>query len=147
MNIAGISYNVNHSAVEIYLSGCKGPYCQGCHNVTLWDFDRGRPWKERMEEVKNLIEKPLVKAIWVLGGEPLDQDEVELKLFLLTLCDFKKPILLFTRRTVVKEWVERYVDYLKLGPFDYYSSPYTEDIFGITLGSLNQYIRPTTGKE
>lgn len=79
MNIDGTETNLRHKALEIYISGCKPPHCAGCHNPELWDFSKGDPWQEAIrllgDKISALKESGLVEIVWLLGGEPLDQDE------------------------------------------------------------------------
>ena len=87
IRIAGTEVNVQHKALEIYLSGCKGPHCQGCHNPELWDFTVGDLITENttqslLDKIEEMKAARLVNYIWVLGGEPLDQDLDALEAFL-----------------------------------------------------------------
>lgn len=56
---------------SIFFSGCEH-YCEGCFNKEYWDFNYG---KEITDEVINTlidnVDKPHVKGLSVLGGEPL----------------------------------------------------------------------------
>lgn len=57
--------------VSLFVQGCPF-HCKGCFNQETWDFDGGYEWTE---ETKNkflsLADKPYVKRISILGGEPL----------------------------------------------------------------------------
>ena len=57
--------------VSLFVQGCP-IHCKGCFNQNIWNFEGGKEWTE---EVKNkffgLIDKPYIKRISLLGGEPL----------------------------------------------------------------------------
>lgn len=57
--------------VSLFVQGCP-IHCKGCFNQNIWNFEGGKKWTE---EVKNkffgLIDKPYIKRISLLGGEPL----------------------------------------------------------------------------
>lgn len=142
MKIAGTEYNLNHRALEIYISGCKGPYCAGCHNTDLWDFNLGWDFLEYAEELYDSATREMVDSIWILGGEPQDQNLDELNGLLKMCRSTKKQIVLFTRFTKLLSGVdERNIDYIKYGPYDYLGEPYVESILGVKLASRNQYIK------
>lgn len=142
MNIAGTEYNLNHKALEIYLAGCKGPHCAGCHNPYLWDFNVGIEWaayKAILEEKLN-IGFGMIDQIWILGGEP--QDNEELNTLLKFLAEYGKTIVLFTRYNNLAPWVDSsHLTYVKFGPYDCFGEAYEEPVLGLTLASRNQYIR------
>lgn len=142
MNIAGIEYNLNHRALEIYIAGCNGPYCAGCHNQELWDFNVGYSlydWEFTLHMADT--KQRMFDSVWILGGEPQDQDIDDLN-FLLRLWKKRgKTVVLFTRYTELKPEVDRdALDYVKYGPYDMYGDSYVEPVLGITLASTNQYI-------
>jgi len=96
VNIASFQTNIPQRALEIYLSGCNR-HCSGCHNSQLFDFKQGEPFKPNKFEkyLKEYFETlPQTRWVFILGGEPLQQD----KLFEL-LCivkKFNRKVLLFT---------------------------------------------------
>lgn len=57
--------------VSLFVQGCPF-HCKGCFNQETWDFDGGYEWTE---ETKNkflsLADKPYIRRISILGGEPL----------------------------------------------------------------------------
>lgn len=139
MKIAGFEYNLNHKALEIYLSGCKGPYCPGCHNIDLWDFNLG--WEvegEVMDSIKKRVKDGMIEQVWILGGEPQDQDIEELNKL---LSNINKPIVLFTRYTFLKDNLDTSnLHYVKYGPYGCLDDSYVEPVLGIELASRNQYV-------
>lgn len=59
--------------VALFLQGCHF-HCKGCFNTETWDFNGGKEWTLEIEDMfMKLIDKPYVKRISILGGEPLDQ--------------------------------------------------------------------------
>ena len=85
MNILATQYTLKNKSFEIYIAGCKGDngvHCKGCHNPLSWDFDNGDPLDDDyMQHIKDKIREfdTLVENIWILGGEPLDNDIPTLK--------------------------------------------------------------------
>ncbi len=145
MRIAGTSVSVGHGAYEIYLSGCRAPHCLGCHNPELWDFAQGRPYevmrRRLLERVASL--PTFLDRIWILGGEPLDQDPQELEVLLADIngCRDVRSLWLFTRYENVPEWIWRYVEYVKIGAYEQNKTaggPFISR--GIPLASSNQRI-------
>lgn len=57
--------------VALFVQGCN-LRCKNCFNSETWDFNGGMEWTE---EVKNkfmeLINKPYITRVSILGGEPL----------------------------------------------------------------------------
>ena len=83
MNYSGI---INCSIVDgegfrvsLFISGCKH-HCEGCHNKETWDFNHGKPYTEKVEEVLfDRLSSPHIKGLTLTGGDPL---------YILSLCDF-----------------------------------------------------------
>lgn len=151
MNIAAIQYSLDNLALEVYVAGCNPPHCPRCHNEELWDFENGATF-EHWEPVLRTYasaysgEINMVKNVWVLGGEPLDQDHGQLT----ELAQFLRSIFrgcrmwLFTRREYneVPITVRNQFHYIKTGPYKYELPPKSVDIDGnkLTLGSNNQMV-------
>ena len=136
MKLAGCEYNLEHKALEIYLSGCKGPHCPGCHNQPLWDFNFGHEFD--YYQLSQRCDDPMIEQVWILGGEPQDQDLKELNHLLSIIC---KDVVLFTRYTEIKEGLDRRnIDYVKYGPYDFMSEGYIEPVLGLFLASRNQWV-------
>lgn len=64
--------------VALFVQGCPEPHCYNCFNTQTWDFNGGKEWTE---EIKNkfleLIDKPYIKRITLIGGEPLADENVQ----------------------------------------------------------------------
>lgn len=63
--------------VALFVQGCHFK-CKGCFNPETWDFNGGKEWTE---EVKNkflkLADRPYIKRISILGGEPLAEENLD----------------------------------------------------------------------
>ena len=69
--------------VSLFVQGCHF-HCNGCFNIETWDFNGGKEWTKEVEnEFINLIDRPYIKRVSVLGGEPLADENVR-KIYLLT---------------------------------------------------------------
>jgi anaerobic ribonucleoside-triphosphate reductase activating protein len=144
MNIAATQYTLETKSFEIYVSGCKGN-CKGCHNPELRDFNIGNPLTQNT--ITHIIDKihefdSLIDHIWILGGEPLDQDSMTLQELLGELQITNKPIWLFTRFELddVPDIIKQHCDYIKCG--SYIGELQTSDNWqhGIQLATSNQNI-------
>lgn len=144
MRIAGTEINLQHRAFEIYVSGCNPPHCPGCHNPELWDFSVGKKLYRIIGDIlakaMQLRDARLIDYIWILGGEPLDQDHDCLEL-LLKICRDIAPVVLWTHYDNIPNWTVHLVDYVKTGPYKNNSTDYIEPLFGIRLANLEQKIR------
>lgn len=62
--------------LSLFVQGCRF-YCKGCFNSETWNFNGGKEWDE---EIKNkffeLIGRPYIKRISILGGEPLADENI-----------------------------------------------------------------------
>lgn len=147
MNIVATQYNLEQRALEIYVAGCNN-HCPGCHNPRLQNFNIGTPYEYWLEKINNKIEEfdDMIDNIWLLGGEPLDQDKFYLEAFILFLNQFNKKIWLFTGHTLsdalylLPYETENYIEYIKYGMYD--ENDLTEDniCYGVKLASGNQEI-------
>lgn len=68
--------NGEHIGVSLFVQGCHF-CCKNCFNKETWDFNGGKEWTE---EVKNkffeLIDRPYIKRVSILGGEPLANENI-----------------------------------------------------------------------
>lgn len=140
MNIAGIDYNLNHKALELYISGCT-LHCDGCHNEELWDFTKGNPYFGHWDRViHKKLKEHLVENVWIMGGEPLDQDTQIFYEFICDIFSFDVKLWLWTGYEDVPDHLLWTLDYIKVGEYQKDSDSYTEPLFGIELASVNQKI-------
>ena len=80
--------------VALFVQGCdRNPHCKNCFNSETWDFNGGKEWTE---ETKNkfmeLIDRPYIKRISILGGEPLAEQNLDGVLYLIKEIREKYPI-------------------------------------------------------
>ncbi len=143
MYLAGTEINLKHKALEIYLSGCKGPHCPGCHNEELWDFRQGLEIAGVLDallwKAEALRESDLAKMVWVMGGEPLDQERGELLALCQQLSDIVD-VMLWTHYEQIPPELVPYLAYAKLGPYVEGGEAYTEPVLGITLANREQRV-------
>lgn len=63
--------------VSLFVQGCDR-HCFNCFNSETWNFNGGKEWTE---EVKNkfmeLIDRPYIRRISILGGEPLAEQNLD----------------------------------------------------------------------
>lgn len=60
--------------VSLWVSGCTH-HCKGCFNQETWDFNAGREFTtDTMGEILDMVAKPYVSGLSILGGDPLCQD-------------------------------------------------------------------------
>jgi len=149
MNILSIQHSLKHKALEIYVAGCAGnPHCEGCHNPESWDFNQGTPWRDCLDEIREKCKHHprLIKNIWILGGEPLDQDVAELTHMLSLLhYELRLPIWLFTRYEIneIPSVVAEHCDYIKCGRYLPAQATQNHEQYGVELASANQRIYDT----
>jgi organic radical activating enzyme len=130
MYIADTVFSLTSQSYEVYVNGCKPKmiegkrqHCPGCHNTHLFSFKNTDNTKTYFESIKAAFNgfSSMIKFIWILGGEPLDQKKDELKDLITFLRQFNKPIILFTGydlNVFFDEYGDLDVDYVKHGYYD-----------------------------
>lgn len=145
MKIAGVEFNLEHHALEIYFSGCMKPRCPGCHNPELHDFRKGdQVTNEFLEEIiQKIKENELIGRVWLLGGEPLDQDPEQFWSFVHSIKQAVPSIeiWLWTKRDLEKVplFLQRLCSHIKCGRYEK-DNPSTHVEYGVPLASANQHI-------
>jgi anaerobic ribonucleoside-triphosphate reductase activating protein len=144
MNIAATEYSIGTKSFDIYISGCKG-YCKGCCNPELQNPDFGDELSVVFFETlrnKMRIFDSLVDNIFIMGGEPLDQEISSLKLFLEKISLYNKPIWLFTHFSLeeIPEDIKQLCSYIKTGKYDMNNLVDNNIQYGVKLASGNQTI-------
>ena len=72
--------------VSLFVSGCNF-HCDGCFNAPQQDFNYGHKYnQETKEKLLELISRPYIKGLSILGGDPLWQDNDDL-CQLIELCE------------------------------------------------------------
>ena len=63
--------------VSIFMQGCSF-HCKNCFNKETWDFEGGREFTDdTINKVLELCNKPEVKGLSILGGEPMHPTNIE----------------------------------------------------------------------
>ena len=94
--IAGIYWDDTAAApgisLSVYFSGCHF-HCPGCHNPEAQDFNYGRDFtidirNEIMEKIKK---NGVMRTLSILGGEPLNEENIGATLELIGWCKLDYP--------------------------------------------------------
>lgn len=68
--------NGKGAGVSLFTQGCRFQ-CANCFNKETWDFNGGKEWNEEIEnKFFELINRPYIKRVSILGGEPLVEENV-----------------------------------------------------------------------
>ena len=130
--------NGNDIGVALFTQGCHF-HCKNCFNKSTWDFDDGKEFtKETCSKFMKLVNRPFIKRVSILGGEPLTKENVD------DVCNILKQIKNktiwvytgYTFETVRKYAIMKYIDYLVDGQ-------YVDELRDLRLkfrGSSNQRI-------
>ncbi len=60
--------------VTLFVSGCTN-HCKGCFQKETWDFDFGQVYDKTVEdEILESLNKPYIKGLTLLGGEPFEEE-------------------------------------------------------------------------
>ena len=72
--------------VALFVQGCPfNPHCYNCFNPETWDFNGGKEWTSEVKErFLELIDRPYIKRVSILGGEPLADENLDDVLDLIT---------------------------------------------------------------
>lgn len=79
--------------IALFVQGCPfEPHCKGCFNPETWDFSGGKEWTdETKEKFMELANRPYIKRISILGGEPLAEENLDDVLDLVNEIRLSKP--------------------------------------------------------
>ena len=70
--------------VALFVQGCHF-HCYNCFNPNTWDFNGGKEWTQEVKEkFLELIDRPYIKRVSILGGEPLADENLDDVLDLVT---------------------------------------------------------------
>lgn len=71
--------NGENVGVALFVQGCPfNPHCKNCFNPNTWDFNGGKEWtKQKEKEFLELVNRPYIKRISLLGGEPLADENLD----------------------------------------------------------------------
>ena len=63
--------------VALFVQGCRFA-CKNCFNHDTWDFNGGKEWTPEVEDkLIELSNKPYIKRLSILGGEPLADENLD----------------------------------------------------------------------
>ena len=94
--IAGIYWDDTAAApgisLSVYFSGCHF-HCPGCHNPEAQDFNYGRDYNLdiRQEIMEKLGKNGVMRTLSILGGEPLNEENISDVLNLIGWCKLDYP--------------------------------------------------------
>ena len=94
--IAGIYWDDTAAApgisLSVYFSGCHF-HCPGCHNPEAQDFNYGRDYDTdiRQEIAQKLKKNDVMRTLCILGGEPLNEENIGDVLNLISWCKLDYP--------------------------------------------------------
>ena len=67
---------------SLFVAGCS-VHCKGCFNKESWDFDAGTLYTENtLNEILESLDNPFVDGLSILGGDPMEPENVETVLYL-----------------------------------------------------------------
>lgn len=62
---------------SLFVQGC-GIRCVGCFNAEAWDFDGGKEWNDDVKDkFLDIVSKHYIKRVSILGGEPLEEKNID----------------------------------------------------------------------
>ncbi len=131
------------------MAGCNAsPHCKGCHSEESWDFNAGEKYTllnlvkmtRKIKEFDNLIEN-----IWILGGDPLDNNIDEILEMVREFTLLNKKIWLFTRYSLKQAKIKLkndilWFDYIKCGAYKQDLTTNDNVQYGVKLATSNQMI-------
>lgn len=63
--------------ISLFVQGCHF-HCYNCFNQEAWDFSSGKEWTdETQNQFLEMVDKPYVNRVSILGGEPLASENLE----------------------------------------------------------------------
>lgn len=78
--------------VSLFVQGCDR-HCFNCFNSETWNFNGGKEWTEKTKnKFMELIDRPYIRRISILGGEPLAEQNLDDVLSLIKEIREKYPI-------------------------------------------------------
>lgn len=87
--------------VSVFVQGCSF-HCPGCFNTEAWDFNGGKEWTEEVEnKFIELLSRPYIKRLTILGGEPLAEQNLPLTRRLLEIATD----IILTQKKLMKIWL------------------------------------------
>lgn len=85
----------------MFVQGCSF-HCPGCFNKEAWDFNGGKEWTGEVEnKFIELLSRPFIKRLTILGGEPLAEQNLPLTHRLLQIATD----IILTQKKQMKIWI------------------------------------------
>lgn len=119
--------------VALFVQGCSF-HCKGCFNSETWDFNGGKEWTEEVEnDFLELVSKPYITRISILGGEPLEKENLgclyylvmkikkdypDKKIWIYSGYTFEKLMSDYPQINVFRQLILKYCDVLVDGQFE-----------------------------
>ena len=140
-----MQYTLSQKSLDIYVSGCSGPHCDGCHNESLWDFTCGEEYSQNyFEKIQQKVNDfdGMIDKIMIFGGDLMDQSYEDVVGFLLDMRIFQKEIWVFTGKNFddIDEEILVLCDYIKCGRYMKELTVSDNIQYGITLSTSNQKV-------
>lgn len=83
--------NGNNIGVSIFTQGCPIK-CKGCHNASIWNPKEGKEFTtDTLNAIIDLLDKPYISRLSILGGEPFLKENVESLADLVLITDLMFP--------------------------------------------------------
>lgn len=81
---------------SLFVQGCHF-HCKNCFNQSTWDFNGGKEWtKATKEKFLELVNRPYITRVSILGGEPLADENIEDISDLISQIPLNKKVWLYT---------------------------------------------------
>lgn len=81
---------------SLFVQGCHF-HCKNCFNQSTWDFNGGKEWtKATKEKFLELVNRPYITRVSILGGEPLADENIEDVSDLISQISLNKKVWLYT---------------------------------------------------
>lgn len=136
--------NGKRVGISLFVQGCPKPHCEGCFNSQAWDFKGGEDLSdEKLSHFYQMIDRPYIKRISILGGEPLCKQNIHKVTDIVKKCKEKFPekeVWVWTRYNfemdISSKEIAQYADYIVDGEFILEQ----KDLSLAFRGSKNQHI-------
>lgn len=136
--------NGKRIGISLFVQGCPEPHCKGCFNSQAWDFEGGEDLSDtKLDHLFRMIDRPYIKRISILGGEPLCKQNIDNVTAIVKECKEKFPekqVWVWTRYSfetdISSKEIVKYADYIVDGEFILEQ----KDLSLAFRGSKNQHI-------
>jgi hypothetical protein len=145
VNIVHIDFSPNTRSLDIFVSGCKPPYCDDCCNIEIADFKCGTYWMNHIDKIITYLKEydNLIDNIFLLGGSFNHQNSHQLKMFFSMLKEYNnKEVWLFAREELpkIKSIFLKNCNYIKCGEYIPELTTDNNIQFSLKLATSNQKV-------